>query len=377
MKSRSPAFDVIVAGASDIGRVRENNEDRVIVGSLDTGRTLSACELHDGWRGTGDRGPFAVVCDGMGGAHGGEVAADLAAEVVWREIVATPKTGDVEVFARLLRRALRVASAEVHATAVRENLRGMGTTAVAAAIVNDQLVIANVGDSRVYVMRGHRLSQVTRDQSLASVMLSAGRSQAEAAGVGGAILQAVGVAADVEPSLSLAHLRHGDRILLCSDGLHGLLDDAIMEKALLDGGSNGSNNDLAASVDLLINCARIAGGSDNISCVLIEVQGTRFAAPQPNETPKFHEFDPQKEGAPALTSTSYVARRLAARAGVDTDPGPAILPVTGQHRAFVESGEGDRGLGEARRMLATKTVPSWVWLVAAMIASGVTWLLLR
>ncbi len=371
MKSLSPEFDVVIAGASDIGRVRENNEDRVIVGSLDTGRALSANELHDSWRATMNRGPFAVVCDGMGGAHGGEVASDLAAHVVWREIAATPKTSDVEVFARLLRRALRIASAEVHATAMRENLRGMGTTAVAVAIVGDQLVIANVGDSRVYIMRGQRLSQVTRDQSLASVMLSAGRSEAEAAGVGGAILQAVGVAADVEPSLSLAHLRRGDRIVLCSDGLHGLLDDDIIQKALLDG------NELAGSVDLLINCARIAGGSDNISCVLIEIQGARFAPAQPNETPTFHEFDPQKEGAPALTSTSYVARRLAARAGVDTDPGPAILPVTGQHRAFVESATNNPGTGEARRILADGGLPAWIWLVVAAVAAASTWLFLR
>ncbi|MBP9087370.1 MAG: serine/threonine-protein phosphatase [Kofleriaceae bacterium] len=371
MKSRSPALDVVVAGASDVGRVRENNEDRVIVGSLDAERILSATELHDGWRGSGDRGPFAVVCDGMGGAHGGEVAAELAAQIVWREIATTPKTGDVEVFARLLRRALRVASAEVYATATRENLRGMGTTAVAAGIVGDQLVIANVGDSRVYVMRGEHLSQVTRDQSLASVMISAGRSETEAASVGGAILQAVGVAADVEPSLSLAQLRRGDRIVLCSDGLHGLLDDDIIQKALLDG------RDLAASVDLLINCARIAGGSDNISCVLIEVQGARFAASPPNETPKFREFDPQKEGAPALTSTSLVARRLAARAGVDTDPGPEMLPVTGQHRAFVESTAGRPAPSEARRILARGGVPSWLWLVAATTAAVITWLCLH
>ena len=370
MKAIAPAFDFVVAGASDIGRVREKNEDSIIVGSLDSGRTLSTNELLDGWRGGGERGPFAIVCDGMGGAEGGEIASELASAVVWREIATTPKTADVEVFARLLRRALRVASGEVHATASREGLRGMGTTAAAVAIVGDDLVIANVGDSRVYVMRDQCLSQVTRDQSLASVMLSAGRTPAEAAVVGGAILQAIGVAPDVEPSLSFAQLRRNDRVLLCSDGLHGLIEDEVIQKALLDGG------DPAACVDLLVNCARIAGGTDNISCLLIEVRGERFEAAQPNERPTFHEFDPQKEGAPALTSTSYVARRLAARAGVDTDPGPPILPVTGQHRAFVEPTAAP-GAGEARRLLAGSNIPLVGWVAMVLVAIAITWLLLR
>ena len=136
-------------------------------GQLPRRRSRSARELVDTvaepWRATAERGPLLVVCDGMGGVEGGEVASELAAQVIWREMKATPATRDPEVFARLLRRATRVANHDVHAMAKREpGLKGMGTTVSAAGIVGDRLVIATVGDSRAYVLRGGVLVQVTQ-----------------------------------------------------------------------------------------------------------------------------------------------------------------------------------------------------------------------
>ncbi len=208
---------IAVAAASDVGQVREHNEDSLLVGDLDAGELV---ELGDEpWKRAADRGPLLVVCDGMGGVEGGEVASQLAAEVLWREMKATPATRDAEVFARLLRRATRVANHDVHAMAKREpGLRGMGTTVSAAGIVGDRLVIATVGDSRAYVLRDGALVQVTRDQSLAFALLAAGHDPNEAANAGSAILQALGVGDAVEPSLSIIELRRGDRVLLCSDG---------------------------------------------------------------------------------------------------------------------------------------------------------------
>ena len=213
---------ITVSGGTDVGAVREHNEDSMLLGDLD------ARALIDGdgaWHtDSAERGPLLVVCDGMGGVEGGEVASELCAAVMWREMKAAPATRDPEVFARLLRRAARVANHDVHAMAAREPaLRGMGTTVSAAGIVSDRLVIATVGDSRAYVQRRGVLVQVTRDQSLASALLAAGKSEGEAASAGGAILQALGVSEDLDPSLSLIELRRGDRILLCSDGLHGLV----------------------------------------------------------------------------------------------------------------------------------------------------------
>ncbi|HEY0250300.1 MAG TPA: protein phosphatase 2C domain-containing protein, partial [Kofleriaceae bacterium] len=186
---------VVVGAASDVGQVREHNEDSFLVGDLDGGTLVDA--VAEPWKVTAERGPFMIVCDGMGGVEGGEVASDLAAQVLWREMKGTPGTRDPEVFARLLRRATRVANHDVHAMAKREpGLRGMGTTVSAAGIVGDRLVIATVGDSRAYVQRSNTLVQVTQDQSLSSALLDAGRDEAEAANAGSAILQALGVGDD-------------------------------------------------------------------------------------------------------------------------------------------------------------------------------------
>ena len=90
-------LEMTVAGATDTGQVREHNEDHYLVGDLDTGKVV---EVGETWFAETDRGPLLVVCDGMGGVEGGEVASELAAKVMWREMKGTPATKDPEVFAR-------------------------------------------------------------------------------------------------------------------------------------------------------------------------------------------------------------------------------------------------------------------------------------
>lgn len=372
-------LDVIIAGASDVGQVREQNEDHFLVGDLDAKEAVEQPFMEA--RTSGQRGPLLVVCDGMGGVDGGEIASELAAKVMWREMKDTPATRDPEVFARLLRRAARVANHDVHAMARREpGLRGMGTTLSAAGVVGDRLVIATVGDSRAYVLRSGALVQVTRDQSLHSALIAAGHNEDEAASAGGAILQALGVGADVEPSLSIIELRKNDRVLLCSDGLHGLVGDPALALLLSEPHS------VTEAVKLLIAAARAAGGSDNITAIVCEVAGDRLVAPKhDDDLPKFREFDPQREGDPALTSTSYVARRLAARIGIPTPSIPPSLPVTGQHAVLrskigirvpataLPIGEDDLE-GPARRRLARPL--AWYWYLAiAVVACAVAWVL--
>jgi serine/threonine protein phosphatase PrpC len=371
-----PLLDVEVVGASDVGQVREHNEDHLLVGDLDAKLPVDVAEP---WLVTSELGPLIVVCDGMGGVDGGEIASELAAQVVWREMKRTSATRDPEVFARLLRRAVRVANHDVHAMARREpGLRGMGTTLSAAGIVGDRVVIATVGDSRAYVLRAGQLVQVTRDQSLHSALLAAGHSPNEAASAGGAILQALGVGTDVEPSLSIIELRRGDRVLLCSDGLHGLVGDPAL--ALLA----AEPHSVADAVKLLIAAARAAGGSDNITAVVCEVGGDRLQPPgDQDDLPTFREFDPQQEGDPALTSTSYVARRLAARIGLPTATIPPTIPVTGQH-AVLRSQIGIRlppselpieqdVEGPARRRLRTGGLTWWHYVAIALIACMIAW----
>ncbi|HEY0195065.1 MAG TPA: protein phosphatase 2C domain-containing protein [Kofleriaceae bacterium] len=368
-------LEVIVVGASDIGQVREHNEDHFLVGDLDTAQRL---DVGEPWTGTGDRGPLIVVCDGMGGVEGGEVASELASQVMWREMKRTPATRDPEVFARLLRRAVRVANHDVHAMARREpGLRGMGTTLSAGAVVGDRLVLATVGDSRAYVLRAGALVQVTQDQSLQSALLAAGHTENEAASAGGAILQALGVADDVEPSLSIIELRRGDRVLLCSDGLHSLVGDPALELLLSE------PHTIAEAVRLLVAAARAAGGPDNITAVVCALAGDRLRPPaDAQDLPRFREFDPQREGDPALTSTSHVAHRLAARIGIPVPSVPQAIPVTGQH-AIMRSQIGRRvpatalpieaDDGPARRRLRLRGGLWWLYLLIGALACAAAW----
>ena len=370
-------LELAVAAASDVGTVREHNEDHFLVGDLDGGTLVDATTP---WVVTADRGALFVVCDGMGGVEGGEVASELAAKVIWREMRTTPGTKDPEVFARLLRRATRVANHDVHALSRREpGLKGMGTTVSAAGIAGDRLVVATVGDSRAYVLRAGAIVQVTRDQSLQSALLMAGHDPDVAERAGSAILQALGVGADVEPSLSVIELRRGDRVLLCSDGLHGLVGDPAL--ALL----MSAPHTVAQAVMLLVTAARAAGGSDNITAVVADVAGERLSPPtNDDDLPRFREFDPQKEGDPALTSTSYVARRLAAKIGLPTTTLPPSIPVTGQHPALrssigirvpatalpIEDVE-----GPARERLRGATIPWWAVLAVGVVACLFAWVL--
>ncbi len=370
-----PPLDLVVAGASDVGEVREHNEDHFLVGDLDR---MQLVNVSEPWSVASSRGPLIVVCDGMGGVDGGEIASELASAVLWREMKHTPDTRDPEVFARLLRRAVRVANHDVHAVARREpGLRGMGTTLSAAGVVGDRLIVATVGDSRAYVLRGGTLVQVTRDQSLQSALLAAGHSANEAASAGGAILQALGVASDVEPSLSIIELRRGDRVLLCSDGLHGLVGDPALALLL------GEPHTATEAVKLLIAAARAAGGSDNITAVVCELAGERLVAPaSEDDLPAFLEFDPQRQGDPALTPTSYVARRLAARIGLPTASIPPSIPSTGQH-AVLRSEIGDRLPatplpledieGPARHRLRAVGLAWWPYVLLAAFACAIAW----
>ncbi len=335
-----PRLEITIAAASDVGAVREHNEDHFLVGDLDAGKLV---ELAEPWQAQVDRGPLLVVCDGMGGVEGGEVASELAAQVIWREMKNTGATRDPEVFARLLRRATRVANHDVHAMSKREpGLRGMGTTVSAAGIAGDRLVVATVGDSRAYVLRNGEIVQVTRDQSL-----------------------------------SIIELRHGDRILLCSDGLHGLVADPALRLLM------SQPHTIAEAVSLLVTAARAAGGSDNITAVVADVGGERLVPPKgDDDLPTFREFDPQKEGDPALTSTSYVARRLAAKIGLPTSSIPPSIPVTGQH-AVLRSRVGMRVPstalpiddidGPARQRLRTAPIAWWWYVLAGIAACAIAW----
>lgn len=381
--SEAAQLVVDVYGRTDVGCVRADNQDTFLVGDLDRRTLITPGDALVSP--AGGRGPLLVVCDGMGGAAGGDVASDLAARVLWGQMIEAAATGDVQVCGRLLRRAARVANRRVWEEGrAQKHLRGMGTTMSAAGLAGTTVVLAQVGDSRAYLQRGQTLTQVTRDQSVVSALVHSGRITADEARDSihaNVILQALGVAKDLEVSLSVVELRRGDRLLLCSDGLHGPLGDEEIRGVLEE------IADVREAVEVLVEEARAAGGPDNITALLAAFDGDALAPPaSPEDLPRFIELDPAEEGERALTDTSWVARRLAARAGVVADPGPPRVPATGQHDMIripptrpplprpTDEGE---PLGPAAAALAERArIRPWMWGAALLCAAVVFMLVL-
>ncbi|RMH39556.1 MAG: serine/threonine-protein phosphatase [Deltaproteobacteria bacterium] len=371
MSDSAAGTDITVAlyGRTDVGIVRTSNEDHFAVADLDGDARPTAGGDVAGpvTVAVRERGPLVVVCDGMGGAAAGEVASALAVEVVVDRMREAPRAADRQELARHLRRAVRAANRAVFDKSHSHwKLRGMGTTLSAVAMFGGELVLAQVGDSRAYLFRNGALVQITRDQSVVAALLQAGRitpDEADRFAASNIILQALGVQEDVDVALSLAPLRRGDRLLVCSDGLHGPVDDDEIAEVL------AAHADPRAAADALIERARDAGGPDNITAVVADFAGEGLPAPAgPDDLPRFMEIDPAEDGERAITTTSHVARRLAARAGVTDDPGPRPIPATDQHAAIDDGGDGDAP-AVPRRLGA-----AWLLAAIAVAAAAALWL---
>ncbi|MCC6994989.1 MAG: serine/threonine-protein phosphatase [Deltaproteobacteria bacterium] len=285
--ARGGDITVEVCGRTDVGLEREHNEDSFLVadlehdwraGETDPTRTLTVS----------GKGVVLAVCDGMGGAAAGEVASGMAVEALFEELggaardkVARPAEGkpndEAAVLARreglaeLLYQAIMAANTRIWDASVAERARsGMGTTASATTLIDEHLVIAQVGDSRAYLFRNGALTQVTRDQSLAGALIESGtldQAQAKDFIHSNVILQALGVEPDVAPTLSSIALCRGDVVLICSDGLSGPVYDDQMQSIL------GAESDLAKACDQLIEAAKEEGAPDNVTVVLARFGG--------------------------------------------------------------------------------------------------------
>ncbi len=220
----------------------------------------------------GSRGALLLVADGMGGAAGGQVASRLATDAVAESMERGggrgEESGDLEAFTTRLRDAVVEAHARVQAYASdRPWLQGMGTTITAAGVLDGSIVLAQVGDSRAYLLRGGRLVQVTRDQTWAQDMVDSGAmtpEEARASPRRNLLLQALGATSNLSVPISRHPLRPGDILLLCSDGLSAALEDDRIESVLL-----GAKT-LREACETLIREANEAGGPDNITVLLAE-----------------------------------------------------------------------------------------------------------
>jgi PPM family protein phosphatase len=228
-----------VGSATDIGRVRERNEDSILV-----------------------EPPLYVVADGMGGHRGGQVASQLALETL--EQLSGDGSGSLAEHVRRANRAVWDRALE------DERLSGMGTTLTAARIDGSSALIAHVGDSRAYLLRDGMLRQLTTDHTLVARMVSSGEiteAEAENHPHKNVLTRAIGTDEQVEVDEDTVDLQADDHLLLCSDGLTGMVTEDQIQ-AILEH-SDGAQQ----AADRLVKAANRAGGIDNISVVVLDAIG--------------------------------------------------------------------------------------------------------
>jgi serine/threonine protein phosphatase PrpC len=280
----TPSVNVSVAGRTDVGRTREHNEDTYLVADLSTGKLCDATEAQVCH--VGPRGSLFMVADGMGGAAAGELASALAAETIHKHLMGTwTKDTDSsrEKFAFRVREAVEEANRQIHEYAkANPDVKGMGTTVTAAGVFGTDLYLAQIGDSRAYMVRRGVATQLTKDQSLTQRLVDAGEmteEQAEKSERKNIILQALGPDPQVRVDLTYEELRRGDVLILCSDGLSGQVRrEEFAEHA-------DRITDLAQLCSALIDLANTRGGPDNITVVAAKFDGDGLplsaSAPEP------------------------------------------------------------------------------------------------
>lgn len=271
---------------SDVGRVRRGNEDNFLVLDLTTEQTWSGADgatppekltRFD----LGGKGLVLVVSDGMGGALAGDVASRMAVDSVREMLLGTegeeacdPQLDLVEC----LKNATHYANLAIHQKSQEDSrCAGMGATFTGAAIRGNDLDLVQVGDSRGYVIRKDHIRLATKDQSLVQQLVDVGQiseSEAETHMFRNVILQALGAQSEVAPVTGRIHLRQGDVLLLCSDGLSGKLRAEDIQQIVVN-----SQDNLSQACEALIEEANNRGGEDNITVVLARFQGDDLEAP--------------------------------------------------------------------------------------------------
>ncbi|MCI1955338.1 MAG: Stp1/IreP family PP2C-type Ser/Thr phosphatase [Oscillospiraceae bacterium] len=241
-----------VFSRSDVGLVRKSNEDACRCGILS------------------DHAAWAVVCDGMGGANGGNVASSVAVEEISETILSGYREGmDGDATRELIASAINRANEAVHKMAGRDvNLTGMGTTVV-AAIVSDSLVhVAHAGDSRAYLILSDGIHQLTTDHSMVQEMVEKGdltEQEARKHPQKNIITRALGVESSIRIDYSETLAPEGCRLLICTDGLTNYVEEGqIFALAKELGGKE--------LTERLVALAKSAGGGDNITVVVLEDQ---------------------------------------------------------------------------------------------------------
>jgi serine/threonine protein phosphatase PrpC len=235
------------AGDTHVGVVRSGNEDNFLL------------DYQHG---------LFIVADGMGGHAAGEIASEMAVQIIAKELGSLRGLPEAEVGQRM-RAAIRNANAAIFDRTLAEaDKRGMGTTTTVLALGSQRYLIGQVGDSRAYLLRGGKLEQLTKDHSYVQEQVDAGLltpEQARTHPYSNVITRCVGANEDVVPDLYFGTLRQGDVLLLASDGLTGMLEDEQLADILAEDGAP------EAWVGRMIHEANRRGGLDNITVIVVRI----------------------------------------------------------------------------------------------------------
>lgn len=274
-ESQRAAVQLKLFGRTDVGQVREHNEDNFLIADLTT--KSRGLRQEDRERTVDRCGNLFAVCDGMGGAAAGEIASQMAVDLIYELMTSAEQPSSRDDLARNMVRAVEEAGLRIFNEARADrSRRGMGTTSTVAALIDERLFLAQVGDSRAYVLRGDQFVQVTRDQSLVNQLIEAGQlteEEAETFEHNNIILQALGTSETVQVDLTYVDLREGDTLLMCSDGLSGMLRDTELKDVL-----EAVPEPMDACRELTER-ANAAGGHDNITVLVIKFTGAGLVAP--------------------------------------------------------------------------------------------------
>ncbi len=313
-------------GRTDVGQIREHNEDNFLIADL-TRRSRSLMEA-DREQIVGPGGTVFAVCDGMGGAAAGEVASKLAVDIIYESMLTGGPPPNRDELARRLVSTVEEAGLRIFNEARADRTRrGMGTTSTVATLLDARLFIAQVGDSRAYLLRGETLVQVTRDQSLVNQLIEAGQlteEEAETFEHNNIILQALGTAETVQVDLTYVDLRRGDMLLMCSDGLSGMIRAEDIRSALV------TYDEPLEICKVLTEKANQAGGHDNITVIVVKFDGEGLSPVTAEDEPVKY----RKYGLPQSVSISDPTVRPGGVSLVPTVDAPVSEEAERESRAL-------------------------------------------
>ena len=266
--------DIAVFAQTDIGKLRKGNEDSFLVVDTTSEHYSSLSEIQK--FNFSEQNNVFMVADGMGGPAAGEVASLLAVNTVRKEIKSKNASNESE-FVQVIEDLLQISNRAIYKKAKSHSeMRGMGTTATLSGILNSKLFIGQIGDSRAYLLRKNTITQITKDQSFVNQLVETGaitEEEAETHPKKNLILQALGTQPSVKVAVTSIQLYQNDYLILCSDGLSGVIRKEEMKEIVL------SSSDLASACGNLIDLANKKGGPDNITLVIAHFSSNSLAPP--------------------------------------------------------------------------------------------------